>query len=133
MVMLMLWVSISAHAQLTSVPEVAHADIEYKTVAEALSVLQSKPGVEISRQRNWTIIVEPKVQVIWSFAPEGHPAYPSVVKRSIKDRNGKVYVDMAVKCDSTKEACDALVREFIKMSADTRAYMQAHDKAGNIE
>ncbi len=124
----MLCASGFANAQQAPLPETTHSNIEYKSVSEALSELRSKPGVEISVQRNWTIVIEPKLQVIWSFAPEGHPAYPSVVKRNFVERDGKAVVDMSVKCNATKNACDALVRDFFKLNEDMNSYIQSQHK-----
>ena len=49
--------------------------------------------------------------VIWSFAPFGYPAYPSVVKRVIVDKPDGIYIAMAVACEATKAACDKLVED----------------------
>jgi hypothetical protein len=65
----------------------------YPTVAEALTSLKAKSGVSVSvtKPDGWTIITEPApVLAVWSFAPEGHYAYPAVVRRAIaRDSTGK--------------------------------------------
>ena len=120
----LVFVCASANAQLPPLPETA-SHIEYPSVPEALAALRAKPGVEISTQNGWTIVTEPARHVLWSFAPSGHPAYPAVVKRDIVEQDGKIAVRMGVKCGATKEACDALVREFIGLNEKMRAEFQS--------
>lgn len=110
----------------TPLPEVEHSNIEYKSPAEALEALRSKPGVKISKQGGWTIAHESALHVIWSFAPEKHPSYPSVVKRAIVEKDGTVFVKMDVKCKASKEVCDDLVREFIQLNESMRASFQSN-------
>ena len=112
--MLVLFISASAIGQISPLPE-SKSKIEYKSVPEALAGLRAKAGTEFSLQGNWTIAVEPALRVIWSFAPEGYPAYPAVVKRTVVERDGQTFVDMDVMCNGTKSTCDNLVREFLQL------------------
>ncbi len=128
---LLLFFSGFAHAQPVLLPEVDDAKIEYKSPSEALAALRIKPGVEISVQRNWTIAVEPERHVIWSFAPEQHPAYPAVVKRTFVQKDGIASERMQVKCRASKSACDALVREFLQLAEETRKALQATSNKAN--
>jgi hypothetical protein len=113
-----------ASVQAAPLPEVERSTIEYKSPAEALEALRSKPGVEISVQGGWTIAYEPALHVIWSFAPKRHASYPSVVKRSIVEKDGTVFVKMDVKCKASKDVCDDLVREFIQLNEAMRSSFQ---------
>jgi hypothetical protein len=117
-------VSTYAVAQVAPLPEVEHSRIEYNSPAEALAALQSKPNVEISVQGGWTIAYDAASHVIWSFAPQSHASYPSVVKRAVVERNGATFLDMDVKCQASKEACDELVREFIHLNEAMRSSIQ---------
>ncbi|WP_431479197.1 hypothetical protein [Massilia eburnea] len=117
---------ITVSALADPLPEIDRSNIEYKSPAEALQTLRSKPGVELSVQGGWTIAYEPSLHVIWSFAPEQHASYPSVVKRAIVEENGTVFVKMDVKCKASKEACDDLVREFIQLNEAMRASFQTN-------
>ena len=117
----MLFLSVAANAQNNPLPEAQQSNIEYRSVAEALAGLRAKPGTEMSVQGNWTIAYESATHVIWSFAPEGHPAHPAVVKRAVVEREGKTMIDMDVICQATKSACDGLVREFIQMNENMRS------------
>jgi hypothetical protein len=89
-------------------------------VAEALKALRAKPNVEISVQRDWTIVDDPASYALWSFAPQGHAAYPAVVKRKVVEKDGMVSIKTDVICEATKTACDALVREFMQMNQNVR-------------
>jgi hypothetical protein len=98
-------------------PELEKTDIEYHSVAEALTSLKARPDVTISTERGWTIITDKKNLTIWSFAPDSYPAHPAVVKRAFRDRpGGGSDIDMSVLCEASKEACDQLVREFDAMN-----------------
>jgi len=117
-----------ACAQEAPLPETVQSAIEYKSVSEALAALRAKPGAEISKQGDWTIVIEPETNVIWSFAPENHPAYPAMVKRAVISEHGSVSVKMDVNCEASKEACDALVHEFIKLNENMRSSFQSEGK-----
>lgn len=119
--MLSSWVT----ARAEPLPEVKRSNIEYKSPAEALSALRLKPGVEISVQGGWTIAHEPALHTTWSFAPEKHASYPSVVKRAIVEKDGTVSVAMNVKCQASKDACDDLVRDFIRLNEQMRLSIQS--------
>ncbi|KAB8060804.1 molecular chaperone DnaJ [Janthinobacterium sp. FT14W] len=118
---------ISAYAQEAPLPETEQSAIEYKSVSEALAALRAKPGTEVSKQGNWIIAIEQDMNVIWSFAPEGHPAYPALVRRAIISHDGRISVKMNVKCQASKSACDSLVREFIQLNEEMRASFQSKE------
>nr|WP_314608241.1 hypothetical protein [uncultured Janthinobacterium sp.] len=118
---------VSAYAQETPLPETEQSAIEYKSVSEALAALRAKPGTKVSKQGNWTIAIEQDMNVIWSFAPEGHPAYPALVRRAIVSHDGRISVKMSVQCQASKSACDRLVREFIQLNEDMRASLQSKE------
>jgi hypothetical protein len=88
-------------------------------VAATLAALRSKPGVSFRTENGWTIAEDRAAMTIWSFAPSGHPAYPSVVKRWVTQENGEANLNMDVHCEATKAPCDALVREFQKLNDAT--------------
>jgi len=113
-----------AFAQRAPLPETDHAAIGYSTVAEALNALRAKPDVSIRLQGGWTIANDPREKTIWSFAPEGHPAYPAAIKRHIYEKDGTVYVGMTALCQARKEVCDDLIREFEQMNARLSETMQ---------
>ncbi|WP_374582281.1 hypothetical protein [Pseudoduganella sp.] len=114
-------ICVAAIAQEAPLPEVERSSIEYKSPAEALTALRSKPGVEIDVRDGWTIAFDPESHVVWSFPPQKHASYPSVVKRKIVERDGTVFVEMGVKCGAGKSACDDLVREFVALNEAMRS------------
>jgi hypothetical protein len=96
-------------------PEAGHRTIGYNSVQEALAALKAKPSAQIRQQQGWTIISDQEtenVSALWSFSPEGYPAYPAAVKRITYEKDGGVYIEMKVLCQAAKESCDALVRDF---------------------
>jgi hypothetical protein len=94
--------------------------IGYPSVAAALAAMKAKPGVAISSEGGWTVIVDRASMILWSFTPSGHPAHPSAVRRAIVQRGDGVFVDMSVKCESQKAACDQLVAEFNQLTEKMR-------------
>lgn len=114
----------TVHAQLVALPEADQPTIGYKTVAEALAALRAKPGVDMRVQGGWTIATEREANVLWSFAPQGHPAYPAAVKRHTYEKDDTAYIGMDVLCEASKTACDKLVREFQELNARIRESMQ---------
>ena len=98
-------------------PETTSSGIGYPSVAAALAALKARSDVDISTVRGWTIISDKKSLAVWSFAPESYPAYPAVVKRSVRSSlTGGSDAQTSVLCEATKEACDQLVREFDAMN-----------------
>ena len=63
-------------------PELAASPIGYETVAAALKAVQEKPGTEQRIENGWLVVIDKAAWTIWSFAPKGHPAYPTAVKRT---------------------------------------------------
>lgn len=90
--------------------------IGYASVAAALQALRTKAGVTIRKENGWVIAEDRGEMTVWSFAPNGHPAYPTAVKRSIKTANGKTSIQMAVHCEADKVACDQVVLQFEQMN-----------------
>ncbi len=88
----------------------AQSDVGYATVADARKAVSALPGAKKSEQQGWLIVEQ--MPVLWSFAPVGHEAYPSAVKRTMVQRDGRIDLDMAVLCEAPKPACDRLAAEF---------------------
>jgi hypothetical protein len=91
-------------------------EIGYASVADALAALRRCPGVQISREGDWTIVSDTATSTVWSFTPPEHPAHPSAVKRSTVLRGGSTYIDMKVRCEASKTACDKLVADFQQLN-----------------
>jgi len=102
---------------LPPLPERPESSVGYPTVAATLQGLHSSAGVTFSSQGGWTVAVDTATSTIWSFAPAGDPAFPAVVKRRVVPHGAASNVNMDVLCESTKQACDNLVRGFEKLNA----------------
>lgn len=113
----------------------ASKSLGYSSVSEALASLKAKPGVSISKPDGWVIITEPAPAfAIWSFTPEGHYAYPAVVRRAIKQEpTGAVSVDMTALCQAEKDPCDRLIREFQQLNERMREQVRSRTKQGKVE
>jgi hypothetical protein len=96
------------------------SSIGYPSVAVALADLHSKPEVRFSIQNGWTIAEDRSRFTVWSFPPEGDPAYPSAVKRTAVQTSSGVNMDMKILCQSTQAACDKLVADFNAMNERMR-------------
>ena len=86
--------------------------IEYKTVAEARATVAAREGIETRLENGWTIIAHQPSFSVWSFAPEGAPTYPAVIKRWAEPVGAdKSRASIAMICEAEKRACDALYDE----------------------
>ena len=88
--------------------------IGYPSVEAALAGLRADPGASFRTDRGWTI-VEVKTQrelSVWSFTPEGHPAHPAAVKRTLVEQNGKVMLHLTALCEASKQECVRLIEQF---------------------
>ena len=102
----------------TSAPTQADlAPIGYSSVAGARAALEADRTAQFRERRGWTVVAsrEHGHPVEWFFTPEGHPAHPAVVKRTVVDEGGTGYVDLAVLCQAAQAPCDALLEEFRQM------------------
>ena len=97
-------------------PEQPDSDIGYPSPEAALAALRAKPGVSIREENDWIVVQDPGENAFWSIAGPKNPAHPSAVKRSFKERDGAMYLEMKVKCGAPKETCDELVRSFLDLN-----------------
>ena len=91
------------------------AGVGFKSVADALAALKTRPGAKISvtQPDAWTIISEQGGSVVWSFTPATHPAYPAVIRRAIViGEDGMARIEMAGLCQAEKAPCDRLMKDF---------------------
>ena len=95
-----------------TLPESDRATVGYRSVEAALKALHQNPGVTFRSENGWLIADEDGARTIWSFAPTGHPAYPTVVKRAVVVVDGVTNIQMDVLCEADKVACDNIVIQF---------------------
>lgn len=84
--------------------------IGYVSVSAARKALAAKPSAQSAEHGGWTIITDEAGDdfTTWTFAPKGHPAFPTVVRRDIVFKNGNPTLVTRVLCESRRGACDAL-------------------------
>jgi hypothetical protein len=85
--------------------------IPYPTVAAALNALKAKPGVKFSSSDGWTV-ADDTDGAIWSFTPASHYANPSVGRRTLRERDGRFFVETRILCQAQKPACDRLRNDY---------------------
>ncbi|WP_440224224.1 hypothetical protein ACQQ2N_03155 [Dokdonella sp. MW10] len=113
-ILAVLLLSANALAEMPSRPvlESQAGSMGYPTVSAARDAARAAPGAEIEVQNGWTIVSIREERVLWSFAPETDPAYPSAVRRVVSESNGALVVSMSVLCQAEKASCDRLVQDF---------------------
>jgi hypothetical protein len=90
----------------------------YKKVADALAALQKNPDAKITHPDGWTVITVQKPELaVWSFVPQGHEAYPAVVRRLIRKTDKGTFVEMKVLCEAKQDPCRKLALQFQQMTA----------------
>ncbi|MEY4838073.1 MAG: hypothetical protein RLZZ475_1932 [Pseudomonadota bacterium] len=93
-------------------PDTLAEGIEYGSVAEARAAVSVREGVKTRTENGWTVIMDQASYSIWSFAPEGAPTYPAVIKRWVEPTGKDTSrASMAMRCEAGKRACDALFDE----------------------
>jgi hypothetical protein len=97
-----------------------------KSVAAALADLHSRSAVEFTQENGWTIAADAASQTLWSFAPAGNPAYPSVVRRQVVQVGEQISVKTNVLCEAAKRDCDDLVRSFEQLNSKAAGQLSSH-------
>lgn len=105
-----------------------NASIGYPSVAAALGALRARKDVKVSVQGGWTVVTEQDGLTLWSFTPEGHPAYPAAVRRQVVQKDGAWYVNMNALCEATKVACDKLMEDFKVLNERMRQSIEQSKK-----
>ncbi|SDF04439.1 hypothetical protein SAMN05428966_11297 [Massilia sp. PDC64] len=98
----------------------------YKRVADALAALQKNPDAKVSHPGGWTFYAIEKPEVaVWSFVPQGHEAYPAVVRRLVRKTDEGTFVEMKVLCEAKQDACRRLAVHFQQMTEQMQQKLQA--------
>jgi hypothetical protein len=108
-------VAAAALALLAALPVLAaERSIDFPTVDAALDALRKDADAQFETQGGWLVVAtqERGNPVLWSFAPEGHPAYPAVVKRTALESKGNGYVQLDTLCGGPPDECERLLEEF---------------------
>jgi hypothetical protein len=117
-----------AHAQFTPQAQARREarSLGYTRVADAREAVPKLPDAKVTHQDGWTIVTVPKPEIaVWSFVPEGHEAYPAVVRRLVRKTDKGTFLEMKVLCEAKKDACQKLTAQFQQMTAQMQQAMQA--------
>lgn len=115
---LLFWLVSPAYAE-----NQAGKGVGYKSVDAALSALKARSDITFTTTQpdSWLIATDEKNVVIWSFTPQGHYAYPAVVKRAVmQNTQGQVYIETSALCQANKTSCDRLMNEFAELTEQIR-------------
>lgn len=116
MLCMLILVSSTTHAG----SQPAKSAVGFSTVEEARTSLKIKPDVTFTttKQDGWLVANEQSPFTVWSFTPQGHYAYPAVVKRELKQNSsGGVFIETSALCEADKHSCDRLMNEFRILNA----------------
>jgi hypothetical protein len=80
--------------------------IPYASLDEAIKALRAKPGVTFRNQGGWVVAEDLQAFTAWLLTPPGHPAYPSIVKRTVVNSNKGADFQTYVRCFASQEVCD---------------------------
>jgi len=99
------------------VPEAAGNPTGFASPEMALQFLRSRHDVTFEKSGDWLVAANAANQAVWSFPPQGHPAYPSVIKRSVvAGADGQYHIHTAIQCGGTKAVCDQLVLDYRRLN-----------------
>jgi hypothetical protein len=118
----------SAYAQFTPQAQARRdaRSLGYTRVADAREAVPKLPGAKVTHPDGWTVVTVQQPEIaVWSFVPEGHEAYPSVVRRLVRKNAKGTFLEMKVLCEAKKDACQKLTAEFQRMTAQMQKAMQA--------
>lgn len=89
--------------------------VGYPSVKAAFQALSQRKGAQIrTNHKGWTEIEDTAKNVLWSFLPEDHPAYPTVVRRTVTGRGYAMQIDMDGLCEAKRKDCEKLMRQLKK-------------------
>src|SRR5688500_14009711 len=97
---------------------------EHSSVAEALADLKTRGDASIEVSQGWTIVTEADGLTTWSFTPADHLAHPAVAKRILYQDQDGWHIQMDIRCEAEKAACDQFVREFETLNEQMLQYIQ---------
>jgi hypothetical protein len=80
--------------------------IPYASLDDALKALRAKPGVTFRQEGGWLVAEDLDTFTVWLLTPAEHPAYPSMVRRTLINQSDGAYMDTSVRCLASKEVCD---------------------------
>lgn len=82
--------------------------IGYPSVAAAREALDTRDDIEGMEEEGWTLFEDTENGTVWHFTPPDHSAHPTAIKRIIVKRPGEDDIEMFVRCEAPRFACEAL-------------------------
>jgi hypothetical protein len=81
-------------------------DIPYSSLEEATAALRAKQGVTFRDQDGWIVAQDLDAFTTWLLTPAKHPAYPSIVRRTLVNSKDGASMETRIRCFASKETCD---------------------------
>lgn len=92
--------------------------VGFYTVREAREKLFNRERLKRSTDDDgWVQLHDRDQNVLWSFVPEDHDAYPSVIRRSVAAGSAGRRINMDALCEAPREACKALMKHLKRENA----------------
>lgn len=120
-----LLVALPVIAQATQIPDDTDAKVEHEIIAKAFDSLSTRPGIEFTILRGWTVAYETASNSFWAFTPRSHHVLPALLKRASVEREGSAHVDTEFLCLGPSEHCHALESESKKLFEEILAKLAA--------
>ncbi|MFT5115672.1 MAG: hypothetical protein ACI8P9_005025 [Parasphingorhabdus sp.] len=96
--------------------------IGYATIDDAFDALSADENATKTEYEGWIIFNQKSAgkYILWSFTSEEHGAYPSVVRRDIISKDGKLYIGMNALCYADVFDCNELIDQFKTINENIR-------------
>lgn len=105
------------------------AGIGYPSVAAARAALEARDDIEGAEEDGWALFEEPESGTVWNFTPPRHSAHPTAIKRLVIKRPGPDEIDMRVRCEAPRFACEELKRRLEYQNTQlTQSPMRLHQQ-----
>ena len=92
--------------------------------AKRLAEVSNLPGSVTGREPGLIRVSVPQERSIYFFTLPGHPAHPAIVRQSVIDRDGDVYVEIDGWSDRPSAAMEDWMRAFQQQSENLRRQFQ---------
>eukprot|EP01130_Rhizamoeba_saxonica_P001159 TRINITY_DN11044_c0_g1_i1.p1 TRINITY_DN11044_c0_g1~~TRINITY_DN11044_c0_g1_i1.p1 ORF type:complete len:125 (+),score=17.51 TRINITY_DN11044_c0_g1_i1:32-376(+) len=90
------------------------------TVDQSITQLESHTHLQkLETPTGWTVYSNEETLCSWMLTPSHHPAYPSLVQRSIiTDDDTNIKVEMEILCEAEPVECDRLRLTFEELNEE---------------
>lgn len=92
--------------------------VGFYTVEEAHEKLLQRDGLRRSTNDDGWLQLEDRTRnVLWSFVPEDHVAYPSVIRRTVSGSGAGKQINMDALCEARRKDCEKLMKQLRRENA----------------